>query len=62
MFTILVGYFPFQGSSDNKLYAKITNAEYPTKDIKAMQSAHDLISKMFNINPDKRITAPEVNC
>lgn len=58
MFTMLVGYFPYQGITDDKLYAKIMKADYPTKDIKAMQSAHDLISKIFTINPDKRITAP----
>lgn len=57
MFFMLVGYFPFQGSTDNQLYTRIIQAEYPTKDIKRLRSAHDLISKIFTVNPDKRITA-----
>lgn len=57
MFIMLVGYFPFQGSTDDQLYSKIMKADYPTKDIKGLPTAHDLIRKIFTVNPDKRITA-----
>jgi len=57
MFVMLMGYFPYKGSSDEELYRKINRAEYPNHDISLLRRAHHLISKMFTIDPDQRISA-----
>jgi serine/threonine protein kinase len=61
MFVMLVGYFPYKGSSDEELYRKINLADYPGHDISVMRRAHHLISRMFAVDASQRITAPEVS-
>jgi serine/threonine protein kinase len=61
MFVMLTGYFPYRGSTDEELYKKINSADHPKQDIIALKLAHHLISKMFVIDPEERITADGVN-
>lgn len=60
MFVMLMGYFPYKGNSDEELYRKINSADYPAHDITYQRRAHHLITKMFAIDPNTRITAAEV--
>jgi MAP/microtubule affinity-regulating kinase len=59
-FVLLTGYFPFKGSTDQELYSKINTADYPCQELGLYKEAHNLISKMFVINPENRISANEV--
>lgn len=61
MFVMLTGYFPYRGSTDEQLYKKINSADYPKQDITSLKHAHHLITKMFTIDPEERITANGVN-
>lgn len=61
MFVMLLGYFPYKGNSDQQLYRKINRAQYPTQDISMLRKAHHLISKMFAIDADQRISAAQVH-
>lgn len=60
MFVMLIGYFPYKGSTDEELYRKINHADYPQHDISTMRRAHHLIARMFSIDAGHRITAAEV--
>ena len=59
-FVALTGLFPFKGATDQELYRKINAAEYPRHELYFSKEVADLIAKMLRINPDERITAPEV--
>ena len=59
-FVALTGIFPFKGATDQELYRKINAAEYPRHELYFSKEVADLIAKMLRINPDERITAPEV--
>lgn len=56
MFVMMTGYFPYKGSTDEELYQKINLAEYPKNEITLKKPAH-LLSRMFIIHPEERITA-----
>ncbi len=60
MYVMLVGYFPYKGSSDDQLYKRINYADYPKQDINCYKQASHLIAKMFTIDPQDRITAEGV--
>ena len=57
LFVSLTGIFPFKGATDQELYKKINNSDYPKGELFSLRSASDLISKMLKVNPDQRITA-----
>ena len=59
-FVTLTGIFPFKGATDQELYKKINNAEYPRQELYFSKEILDLIGKMLKVNPDDRITASEV--
>lgn len=56
MFVMLTGYFPYKGSTDEELYQKINLADYPKNEVLLKKPAH-LLSRMFIIHPEERITA-----
>jgi serine/threonine protein kinase len=59
-FVTLTGIFPFRGATDQELYRKINNAEYPRHELYFSKEISDLVNRMLRINPDDRITAEEV--
>jgi MAP/microtubule affinity-regulating kinase len=60
-FVTLTGIFPFRGATDQELYRKINNAEYPRHELYFSKEISDLVNRMLRINPDDRITAEEVH-
>ena len=56
-FVTLTGIFPFKGATDQELYKKINNSDYPKQELYFSKEAYDLIGKMLRVNPDERITA-----
>jgi MAP/microtubule affinity-regulating kinase len=57
LFAILTGHFPYKGSSDEELYQKINGADFPKHDPALNKKTAHLLSKMFTIVPEDRITA-----
>lgn len=52
LFVSLTGIFPFKGATDQELYRKINNAEYPKAELLFFNKGiSDLISKMLTIEP-----------
>lgn len=60
LFVSLTGNFPFKGSTDQELYKKIGESDYPKNELMFSKSGADLISKMLTVNSSERITAYEV--
>jgi MAP/microtubule affinity-regulating kinase len=61
LFTMLCGSFPYRGSTDTELYAKISNAEYKIpSDVYLSSDATDLLAQLFSIAADKRPTAKDL--
>lgn len=63
LFTMLCGSFPYRGSTDAELYAKISNAEYkipPDVYTSLSTDAIELIAALFSINAEKRPSAKEL--
>ncbi len=63
LFTMICGQFPYRGATDEELYTKIENADYriPSEVYESMScEAIDLLSRLFTINADERITAKEI--
>ena len=59
LYTMLSGYFPFRGNNDNELNDNILQGKYaPIVDI--TQACSDLMSKLLEINPLKRITLQQI--
>ena len=59
LYTMLSGYFPFRGNNDNELNEHILQGKYaPILDI--TQSCSDLMSKLLETNPLKRITLQQI--
>ena len=56
---MLTGIFPYRGSTDEELYRKINNADHPQPEGTSRKAIH-LLSKMFAIDPEERITAEGV--
>jgi serine/threonine protein kinase len=59
MFALVCGYLPFEDTNTRELYNKILNAEYRTPKF-ISPSAKDLIGAMLTIDPEDRITIPEI--
>lgn len=51
LFVSLTGIFPFKGATDQELYKKINNADYPKGELFFSRGVNDLISRMLKINP-----------
>ena len=59
LFVMLTGIFPYRGSTDEELYRKINTADHPQPEGTSRRAIH-LLSKMFAIDPEERITAEGV--
>ena len=61
LFTMLCGYLPFDDRNDEILFEKILNnkVEFPI-DIKLSKDCKDLILKILNKNPEKRIKLKDI--
>jgi calcium-dependent protein kinase len=62
LYVLLVGYPPFSGSSTDDLLRKVSKGQYSLEGSywkKISQSAKDLVIKMLEINPSKRLSAEE---
>ena len=61
LFAMLFGYLPFDDKDDHILFKKILDCEidFP-EEIKVGKDAIDLIKKILNPEPDKRITIDEI--
>ena len=46
-FVTLTGIFPFKGATDQELYKKINNSDYPKQELYFSKEAYDLIGKIF---------------
>ena len=63
LFAMLFGYLPFDDKNNNILFQKILDGkiDYPEKeDIKVNESGIDLINKILDVDPEKRIGIDEV--
>ena len=59
LYIIVSGFFPFRGINETELRKNILGGNYPKlKDLS--DDLKDLISKMLEINPDKRISLDEI--
>ncbi len=59
LFALLAGYLPFEDPNTSVLYSKILSADYELPDYISKDAA-DMISKILQTNPDKRITINEI--
>jgi MAP/microtubule affinity-regulating kinase len=59
LFVSLTGTFPFKGATDQELFKKIGDSDYPRNELSSSSTkpAKDLITKMLKINSDERIKA-----
>jgi 5'-AMP-activated protein kinase catalytic alpha subunit len=53
------GYLPFEDPNTNKLYKKILNCDYLIPGF-ITQACKDLIKKILNTDPEKRVTMQEI--
>ncbi len=53
---MLTGIFPYRGSTDEELYRKINAADHAQTEGISRKALH-LLSKMFAIDPEERISA-----
>lgn len=60
LFVMITGYFPYRGSTDEQLYRKINSADYPKQDIMSNKKIFSLMSRIFTLDPEERITASGV--
>lgn len=59
LYAMLCGYLPFEDQNTEKLYKKILNCDY-TFPSYISEDGKDLISKILNINPEKRYTLKQI--
>jgi serine/threonine protein kinase len=59
LFVMLIGSYPFKGATDRELYRRI-NRGFPTFPDYVPKRAKTLISKMLNLDPNKRPTSQDV--
>ncbi|XP_042452157.1 serine/threonine-protein kinase SAPK7-like [Zingiber officinale] len=59
LYTMLVGKFPFDGSGIADTYQNIVSANYPIPKL-VTESCKDLLSRIFVVDPSKRITIAEI--
>lgn len=61
LYVLIVGRAPFQAPSSKLIYSRIKTGVYVfPKDSNISEPAKDLISKLLNTNPTKRITLPQI--
>lgn len=63
LYTLLSGHKPFDSDNDDDLFKKITSGEYSFESEEwsyISDGAKDLISKLLETNPEKRLTAEEI--
>lgn len=60
LFSMLAGYFPFKGISENDLYRSISKGRF-TCPPHFSTAAKSIVLKMLNQDPQKRATAAQVN-
>jgi MAP/microtubule affinity-regulating kinase len=51
LFVCITGIFPFKGATDQELYKKINNSDYPKTELLFSRTVSDLIGKLLKINP-----------
>ena len=59
LYIIVSGFFPFRGTNENELRKNIIEGNYP-KLIDISDNLKDLLNKMLEINPNKRISLDEI--
>lgn len=59
MYALICGFLPFEDKNTEKLYKKILSGQFETP-IFLSTSAKDLLSKILNVDPKKRITVAEI--
>jgi serine/threonine protein kinase len=59
LYAMLCGCFPFRGSTDKELYRRIQRGTYHIPE-HLKPGARTLLSKMINIDANKRISAREI--
>lgn len=56
MYTLICGFLPFEDADTNKLYQKIMDGEYEIPEEFVNPLAKDLMTKILETNPKKRLT------
>jgi 5'-AMP-activated protein kinase catalytic alpha subunit len=59
LYAMLCGYLPYEDQKTSNLYKKILSAEYTLPKFLS-DDAKDMISKLFNTNPDERVGVVEI--
>ena len=59
LFVMLCGYLPFEDNNNESLYKKIIGGKYTIPNF-VSKSGKDLLKKILETNPRKRITVPEI--
>ena len=59
VYAMTVGYLPFEDKDTNKLYKKILSCDYLVPGF-VSQNAKDLMKKIIQVQPDKRISVDEI--
>lgn len=62
LYSLLIGELPFDGNTDNDIYTRIRRNSYRfPKDAKISEDAKDLITRIFCLSPERRISLEEVH-
>jgi 5'-AMP-activated protein kinase catalytic alpha subunit len=59
MYALICGFLPFEDKNTEKLYKKILSGSFESP-IFLSSSAKDLLSRILNVDPKKRITVKEI--
>ena len=59
LYAMLVGCLPYEDAKTSELYRKILDAKYQMPEFLS-DEAKDMIKKIFQTNPNKRITVEEI--
>jgi 5'-AMP-activated protein kinase catalytic alpha subunit len=59
LYAMLCGYLPFEDQKTSDLYKKILAADYTLPDFLS-DEAKDMMDKIFNTDPDKRISIDQI--
>jgi len=59
LFILLCGFFPFKGSDDRDLFAKIKKGKYEVPEF-VSKGGRSLIKKILKVNPDERLKINEI--
>jgi len=61
LYTMIYGLVPFQGNSIGELQSNIAKGKYNLDDT-VTESARNLLRRILEVNPKKRITIPQILC